>query len=57
MSADAFQTGLFIIQLVTLALVVWLLSSYTNSQVRLRYLVDVVIATGFFVPASELCDK
>src|SRR6266516_756857 len=46
-SADAFQTRLFIIHISALVVVVWLLRLQTNSQKRLRRLVELVIATGF----------
>src|SRR6267142_2154791 len=46
LSADVFQTRLFIIQLGALALVGWMLALHTTSQKRLRLLVELIIGIG-----------
>jgi O-antigen ligase len=45
-SADVFQTRQFIVHVVALMCVGWLLITHTNTQKRLRQLVEVVIAVG-----------
>ena len=46
LSADVFQTRLFVIQLGALVLAGWMLLLYTTSQRRLGFLVDLIIAIG-----------
>lgn len=46
LSADAFQTRQFVIQLFALLLVGWLLLVHTTTKRRLRILIEVIIAIG-----------
>jgi O-antigen ligase len=46
LSADVFQTRLFVVQLGALVLVGWMLVRYTSSPRRLRLLVELIIAVG-----------
>ena len=54
LSADAFQTRLFIIHLCALVLVGWLLAQYTSSQKRLHLLVGLIMAIGVGTAAFGL---
>ena len=45
-SADASQTRLFISQFAALVLAGWLLVVHTNSQKRLRFLIELIISVG-----------
>jgi O-antigen ligase len=53
-SADVFQTRLFVIQIAALLALGWLLIQYVDSRKRLLRLLDVVIAVGFFSAAFGL---
>lgn len=46
LSADPYQTRQFVVQLLALVIVGWLLITHTNSQQRLRRLVEMVITVG-----------
>jgi O-antigen ligase len=46
LSADPFQTRLFVIQLCALVLIGWLLVHYTHSRRRLYLLIETIIAIG-----------
>jgi O-antigen ligase len=46
LSADAFQTRQFVVQILALFLVAWLLLLHTTTARRLRLLVDVVVGIG-----------
>ncbi len=48
LSADVFETRLFIIHLAALVLAGWMLVLHTNNQRRLGLLVDLIIAIGLY---------
>src|SRR2546426_8581006 len=54
LSADVFQTRLFIIQFGALVLAGWMLMLYTTSQRRLRLLVELIIAIGLITAVFGL---